>query len=121
MAKNETGRIDGKLLQEDKDSLAGLKTIADYTPVKTEYATEAIQALSDAMTAAQTAETQVIAALRTARDNATAAEWAFHNSILGAKRQVSAQFGDDSNEIQALGLKKKSERKPPTRKNKPAK
>ena len=121
MAKNETDRIDGKLLQEDKDSLAGLKTIADYAPVKTEFATEAIQALSDAMTAAQTAETQVIAALRTARDYATAAEWAFHNSILGAKRQVSAQFGDDSNEIQALGLKKKSERKPPTRKSKPAK
>ena len=119
MAKNETDRIDGKLLQEDKDSLAGLETVTNYAPVKTEYATAAIQALLNAMTAAQTAETQAATALKTARDKATAAEWTFHNSILGAKRQVSAQFGDDSNEIQALGLKKKSERKPPTRKNKP--
>jgi hypothetical protein len=40
--------------------------------------------------------------------------------MLGAKNQVKAQFGDSSNEIQSLGLKKKSEyksggkKKPPT-------
>ena len=45
-----------------------------------------------------------------------AAEWEFHDVIFGAKTQVKAQFGDSSNEIQALGLKKKSEYKSPTKK-----
>ena len=46
-----------------------------------------------------------------------AAQWAFHDFIFGAKTQVNAQFGDSSNEIQVLGLKKKSEYKSPTKKN----
>jgi hypothetical protein len=29
------------------------------------------------------------------------AQWGFHNAILGAKDQVIAQFGDDSNELQS--------------------
>jgi hypothetical protein len=49
------------------------------------------------------------------RAAANAAEWEFHNAILGAKTQVTAQFGDDSDELAALGLKKKSEYKSPTR------
>ena len=36
--------------------------------------------------------------------------------MLGVKTQVIAQYGVDSNEAQSLGLVKKSERKPPTRK-----
>jgi len=39
---------------------------------------------------------------------------ALHNAILGAKTQVLAQYGADSDAIQSLGLKKKSERKRPT-------
>jgi hypothetical protein len=35
--------------------------------------------------------------------------------MLGVKDQVVAQFGRDSNEVQALGLKKASERKKPQR------
>jgi hypothetical protein len=58
-------------------------------------------------------EAQKQADLDAARDDSTAAEWAFHNAILGAKDQVIAQFGDDSNEVQSLGLKKKSEYKSP--------
>jgi hypothetical protein len=35
--------------------------------------------------------------------------------MLRVKDQVIAQFGKDSNEVQALGLKKASERKAPQR------
>ena len=38
--------------------------------------------------------------------------------MLGVKDQVTAQFGRDSNEVQALGLKKVSERKAPRRRAK---
>jgi hypothetical protein len=44
-----------------------------------------------------------------------AAQWAFHNAMLGAKQQVLAQFDDDSDEAQALGLTKKSERAKPSK------
>jgi len=37
--------------------------------------------------------------------------------MLGVKDQVTAQFGLDSNEVQAIGLKKTSERKSPQRKS----
>lgn len=68
------------------------------------------------MEAAQEASAQAKAAADAARDDEIAAEWAFHDFILGAKTQVKAQFGDSSNEIQALGLKKKSEYKSPSKK-----
>ena len=71
------------------------------------------------MAAAQEAEVAADVALKTARDQATAAEWAFHNIILDSKDQVAAQYGKDSDEYQALGLKKKSEYKTPGRRATP--
>lgn len=65
------------------------------------------------MLAKRDIEAQKQADLDAARDDATAAEWDFHNGILGAKDQVIAQFGDDSNEVQGVGLKKKSDYKSP--------
>jgi hypothetical protein len=38
--------------------------------------------------------------------------------MLGAKVQVNAQFGDSSNEVASLGVKKKSEYRNPTRRKK---
>lgn len=52
--------------------------------------------------------------MKTARDTATTAERAFHNAMLVVKKQVSAQYGEDSDEVQAVGLKKKSEYKRPS-------
>ena len=109
-------RVNADVLQEDKTSLEGLKGITAYAPVRTEFATELITAKSEAMIAAQAAETQAKNAHDAARDAAIAAEQAFHDMILGAKQQVIGQFGPDSNEAAALGLKKKSDRKPPQRK-----
>ena len=72
------------------------------------------------MQAAQEAEINAQNALDSARDNAAAAEWDFHNTMLGVKDQVVAQYGKDSNELQSMGLKKASERKAPKRKAKKA-
>jgi hypothetical protein len=71
--------------------------------------------LGRAMEEARQAEVRALQALAAARDAAAAAEWAFHEGILGARAQVLAQYGPDSNAIQLLGLKKKSERKRPAR------
>lgn len=116
MASNETKRIKPEVLDQDEAALEALATVTGYTPVKAECATQAVTARHDALRTAQAAEVQAQAALDAARDNAVALEWEFHNLMLTVKDQVAAQFGRDSNEYQALGLKKKSERKAPTRK-----
>ena len=118
MANKETKRIKPEVLDQDQSSFDALTTIAGYTPVNPDCAPEAVTTKHTSLRAAQAAEVQAQAALDAARDNAVAMEWEFHNLMLAVKDQVAAQFGRDSNEYQALGLKKKSERKAPTRKSK---
>lgn len=113
MAKNETVRIRPSLLQQDRDAFAALKDLADYKPAKDEFNVSNVQAIQNTMVDKRDTEAQKQAALDGARDIAVAAEWDFHKAILGAKDQVIAQYGDDSNEMQGLGLKKKSEYKSP--------
>jgi hypothetical protein len=117
---DETKRISPTILKGDKDALAALKKMEDYTPANKDFTLAKTQSASDAMDSAQETETQKFAQADSARDDATAAEWAFHNAILGIKKQVIAQYGEDSNEMQSLGLTKKSEIVRPGRKAAPA-
>jgi hypothetical protein len=119
MAKNETKRIKPALLQTDKDCVTAIETLAGYSPINTRYALKALRAKRDDLNGAHRVEAQAIAAASIARQNAIAREWEFHNLMLGAKDQVVAQFGRDSNEAKAVGLKKKSEYKTRARKGPP--
>ena len=113
MAFDETKRIRPSILQEDRDGFAALKGITGYRPANTAFSVEQIQAAQDDVVAKRDIEAQKQAELDTARDDATTSEWAFHNKLLGGKDQVKAQFGDNSNEYQALGRTKASERQRP--------
>lgn len=119
MADAKTRPLSPGQLQDDLDAFAALKDITGYAPSNDDYSVIIIQGRKDDMTAAEEASAQAEAAAKAARDNEVAAQWVFHDRILGAKTQVKAQFGDSSNEIQALGLKKKSEYKSPTKKKTP--
>ena len=112
---NETRRLAPAVIAEDEDGFAALQAMSAYAPANQAYTLAAIESAYASLQGAQATEAQAEAALATARDNAVAKEWAFHNLMLGAKDQVMAQFGRDSNELQALGLKKASERKAPQR------
>jgi hypothetical protein len=118
MAKNETVRIRPSVLQQDRDAFSALKGITGYTPANANFSVASITTVQGTLVAKREIEAQKEGEFDAARDVAVAAEWAFHNAILGAKDQVIAQFGDDSNELQALGLKKKSEFKSPSPKAK---
>ncbi len=113
MAKNQTVRIRPSVLQEDRDAYAALAAIPDYKPANVDFEAAKVLAARTTMVEKRDSEAEKQAECDTARDIAAAAEWAFHNMILGAKDQVKAQYGEDSNELQALGLKKKSEYKSP--------
>jgi hypothetical protein len=112
MAKNETRRVSPGILEEDERAHAAIKAIENYSPANPAYTHAALDAAHAALKAAQAAEAQAVAALDAARDDLVRAQWDYHNALLGAGDQVSAQFGKDSNEWQALGKKKKSEFSP---------
>ncbi len=109
MANNKTKRLRPSVLQADIDGFAALQVIADYNPVNASFGTASVESAKITMETKQTEEVQKQTAAESARDDAVAAEWAFHDFILGVKNQVKAQYGPDSNEYQSLGLKKKSE------------
>src|SRR5262245_39120624 len=92
-----------------------LKNLADYTPSNATYSATVLAALGDRLAQAEQAKIRAQNALDVARDEANAAALALHDALLGAKAQVIAQYGPDSYEVQALGLKRKSDRKRPAR------
>jgi hypothetical protein len=116
MAKNQTRRLRPSQIQANKDNFAALKAIGDYKPANPAYAVDIIGTKETELNSAQQLEVQNDAAAAASRDDAVAKEWEHHNLMLGARDQVVAQFGRDSNEAQAVGLKKKSEYKSPGRK-----
>ena len=118
MAKNETARIKPSILANDLELYATLKDVAGYAPANPAYSLASLLTLNTKMLADQEADAQAAAAAAAARDNSVSSQWDFHNGMLGAKDQVMAQFGPNSNELQAMNLKKKIEYKTPTRKTK---
>ena len=85
--------------------------MAGYSPSNQAFAVDKLEPLADGLKSAQEAEKVAADSLSAHRDATRAAERAFHEAILGAKNQVIAQFGEDSDEVASLGLKKKSEYK----------
>jgi hypothetical protein len=104
-------RLPADVLQEDLDTYAAFLALEDYAPSNAQYARAIVKGVKDSMTANQTAEIQVFAAANAKRDATVDSELEFHQLILGVKHQVKAQYGENSNELQALGLKKKSDYK----------
>ena len=119
MADSKTRPLSPKLLQDDLNSFAALKAIGGYKPSNAVFELAKGDVTKSAMDSAQTKSIQDAATAAASRDDAVAGEWAFHDFITGAKTQVKAQFGDSSNEVQAMGLKKKSEYKKAGKKKTP--
>ncbi|HYY58096.1 MAG TPA: hypothetical protein VE842_12250 [Pyrinomonadaceae bacterium] len=116
MAKNENRPLPPSQLQADEDAFAALQAIDGYTPNNPAYTLAAVTTAHTTLVEKQQSAVQAEAAAETARDEAVAEAWRFHNTILAVKDQVRAQFGKDSSQLQALGLKRKSEYKAPQRK-----
>ena len=119
MADPKTKRLNPLILKADADTVTNLESITTYKPANDAYTLVKAQAAAQTYLLAAAAEVKAEAALKTARDQAVAAEQAFHAIALGVRDQVVAQFGKDSDEVQSIGLKKKSERKAAGRKPRP--
>ncbi len=119
MGRNQTVPPGPRILKEDADAFAALKGITTYKSTKDDNSIANLQVMHDNIPLAADARAKGDAKAKSLRDEEIATQWAFHNGILSAKKAVGGRYGDDSNEIQALGLKKKSERKTPRRAAKP--
>lgn len=115
MARNQSKRLSPVKIEADENSFAALQAINDYTPINQAYAFKAVAAVHAELDSLRRAQIEAAAAAVAARDLAVAKEWEFHNLMLGVKEQIIAQFGKDSDEVEALGLKRKSDYKPPKR------
>jgi hypothetical protein len=112
MAQNQNRRLTPKQIRTDQKVLEVIKSLSpSYAPANPRYNVADAEARHAAMLQAQAQEVEAHGKAAAARDAANASEWEFHNFILGVKPQVVAQYGTDSDQIQAIGLKKKSEHK----------
>ncbi|MCC5601409.1 hypothetical protein [Nostoc favosum] len=114
--QDTTRRLRLQAISQDVTSFHGLQTVSTYDTTRSNASVANIQQAYQAMLAEQQAETEKLALYRAAVDAARLAEWEFHNAVLAMKEVVRGQYGSDSDQAQAIGLKKKSNRKRPSRK-----
>lgn len=114
--ERKTKRLSPKLITKDQDVLKVLTEMDGYKPNRNEFSVESLLALSNDLAKKKQARLKLEGEVKGARDNEVLAEHAFHDAISEAKGQVRSLFGDNSNELQSIGLKKKTERKAPKRK-----
>jgi hypothetical protein len=117
MALHEMKRLTPAILRADRDAYTALSAFKEYQPSNRTCALEQVAQLVEEMRLAREEEIRVEGRLAAARDASRQAEWRFHNAMLDVKAQVIAQYGFNSDEVQSLGLKKKSEYKKPTRRH----
>lgn len=117
MAKNQHKRLPPGKVEADENGFAALQTINGYTPINSTYSLDAVRSAHEELRNMRRAAAAAQAQAQAARESAVAKEWEFHNLMLGVKEQVIAQFGKDSGEVEALGLKRKSDYKPPKRRS----
>jgi|GEM_PF-165835 len=114
--QNTNRRLSPQTLSQDIDSLHGLQTINNYETSRNDASAVKLQQAYQSMLNSQQTETERLTLYRAAADAARLAEWEFHNAVLALKEVVRGQYGSDSDEAQAVGLKKKSDRKRPMKK-----
>ena len=114
--QDTTRRLRPQTISQDIDSFHGLQTVSTYNTTRADASSAKLQEVYQAMLISQQTETEKLALYRAASDAARLAEWEFHNAVLAMKEVVRGQYGSDSDQAQAVGLKKKSNRKRPSRK-----
>jgi len=116
MADKKTKQLSPKILQEDLDAYAGMQGLTGYAPSNASFNAAGGATLKDKMTASQVKAVQSQAQADADRDAKVLDEWEFHDFIRNMRIQVKAQYGENSDEVAAVGLKKKSEYKNPKKK-----
>ena len=105
-------------LKELRDLLASLKALPGYTPHDPTATVAALEARLAEWDNLNTHEVQKENEAAAARDATASVEVLLRKDRTTIRTQIAAQYGRDSDELAAVGLKKTSEYKPRTRKPK---
>lgn len=111
MALRQNYLLTTAVLAADRATLDALQDIGDYAPHNPTHGVAALREREAALRQAELETERARLAYEAARERQIQAGWDFHNPILGARAAVIAQFGPDSQAVNAIGLKRKSERR----------
>ena len=120
MATKKPSPVRPDVMRADQAALNALTKMTGYNPNNPAMKVDVLQTLSDARDTAQNEAADAANAWNAKRDAAADADRAFHKAIKLAKKEVVVQFGEDSNEVASMGMKKAVEYKRPQRKKKAA-
>lgn len=120
MTTGATPRISTAQLKNDIELIRALSGINGYTPHNPAYSLEAAMTALDQLDRSETAVILAENALAAARSAVVTDRNTVHKIALGVKDETIVLFGPDSDQIAALGMKKKSERSRPKRSAKAA-
>lgn len=115
MTSNAITRIPPQQLEADIEAYLALKGLDAYTPHNPRHTLGAVGEALDHLRSLDEAVIHAQNGVAAARDAQQAGQRDFHALILGVKDEVRVLYGSDSDQLAALGLKKKSERKRPLR------
>jgi len=115
----EKQRLSPRLIKDDDEVVASVAAMTGFKAANAAFSLESVRTARMAVGERRDNEAQKKDAADAARDDAVTAEFAYHVKVQGLKDQVIAQVGKESNEAQAVGRKKPSERKSPTRRTAP--
>ena len=108
-------RIPPQQIKSDIELIRSLSGINNYTPHNAAYSLEAAMAALSRLNQSETALILAENALAAARSTLLSDRNALHQIALGVKDEAMVLFGPDSDQIVALGMKKKSDRSRPRR------
>ncbi len=104
-------------LEADRTTLRAVKLLPDYAPLNSDISLTALSDLEARLKQAEEVAFQADNAQVIARNAYVAVNWEMHDAIQRVKAAVISQYGASSNAVQAIGLKKKSDYRRPTRRN----
>jgi hypothetical protein len=108
-------RLSAKILDSDLAAIQAIEDIPEYAPRNAAYTLPELQRRVALFSAAERAERLAWQAYVRARAEAIELGHELHEASIGLKLEAVAQFGKDSYVIEALGLKRQSEYRRPSR------
>lgn len=117
-----TYQLTSDVLKADETTIRALEHIAGYAPTHPDHSLEAIQRLDGETQQAGATVKQLLHAierlqheLAVARHTERTLQMKRHRVVVAIRQAVKLQYGDDSWQVQVIGLTKKSDRKRPKR------
>jgi hypothetical protein len=102
-------------IEADRDALRALKTLSDYVSVNPDLSKEALVELESNLLQLEEEARNLKTSYEATRARALQLRRLFHDRMLSARLQVTAQYGRDSQAVEAVGLTKVSARRRPRR------